>query len=87
MNSVVFNFIGVSAHAAAAPQLGRSALDAVELMDVGANYLREHIDEKARIHYIITNGGKAPNIVPVRHQFGIMLELQNGQWLKKFMKD
>ena len=66
MNSVVFNFIGISAHAAAAPQLGRSALDAVELMDVGANYLREHIDEKARIHYSITNGGGAPNIVPAK---------------------
>jgi len=64
MNSFKVNFHGVAAHAAAAPEAGRSALDAVELMDVGVNYLREHIIEKARIHCVITNGGKAPNVVP-----------------------
>lgn len=64
MNSVMFKFKGVPSHAAAAPHLGRSALDGVELMNVGANYLREHIFEKARLHYVITNGGGAPNIVP-----------------------
>ncbi len=64
MNSVVFRFHGQTAHAAADPQNGRSALDAVELMDIGANYLREHIIPDARLHYVITNGGKAPNIVP-----------------------
>lgn len=64
MNSMKFRFKGIPAHAAAAPQAGRSALDAVELMNVGANYLREHVIEKARIHYVITNGGMAPNIVP-----------------------
>jgi aminobenzoyl-glutamate utilization protein B len=64
MNSMKFRFRGLPAHAAAAPQAGRSALDAVELMNVGANYLREHIIEKARIHYVITNGGMAPNVVP-----------------------
>ncbi|MDR3588480.1 MAG: amidohydrolase [Negativicutes bacterium] len=64
LNSVEFRFSGVSAHAAAAPHMGRSALDAVELMNVGANYLREHVPEQARIHYTITNGGGAPNIVP-----------------------
>jgi aminobenzoyl-glutamate utilization protein B len=64
MNSMKFKFKGVPAHAAAAPQAGRSALDAVELMNVGANYLREHVIEKARIHYVITKGGMAPNIVP-----------------------
>lgn len=64
MNSVMFKFHGVASHAAAAPHLGRSALDGVELMNVGANYLREHVPEKARIHYSITNGGGAPNIVP-----------------------
>jgi aminobenzoyl-glutamate utilization protein B len=63
MNSVKFKFKGISAHAAAAPEMGRSALDAVELMNVGANYLREHVNEKARIHYSITNGGCEPNIV------------------------
>lgn len=64
LNSMMFRFTGVAAHAAAAPHLGYSALDAVELMNVGANYLREHITEKARMHYSITNGGGAPNIVP-----------------------
>lgn len=62
--SAYFKFKGVSAHAAGAPHLGRSALDAVELMNVGANYLREHIIPDARIHYAITNtGGSAPNVV------------------------
>lgn len=64
MNSMKFRFKGIPAHAAAAPQAGRSALDAVELMNVGSNYLREHVSEKVRIHYVITNGGMAPNIVP-----------------------
>ncbi|WP_248930623.1 M20 family metallopeptidase [Paenibacillus hamazuiensis] len=61
---VYFKFIGISAHAAASPELGRSALDAVELMNVGANFLREHIIQDARLHYAITNaGGFAPNVV------------------------
>lgn len=64
MNSIKFRFHGISAHAAQSPEAGRSALDAVELMNVGANYLREHINEKARLHYTITNAGGAPNIVP-----------------------
>ncbi len=63
-NTQVFHFFGKSAHAACDPELGRSALDAVELMDVGANYLREHVPMDVRIHYCITNGGKAPNVVP-----------------------
>ncbi len=61
---VFFRFTGRSAHAAGAPHLGRSALDAVELMNVGVNYLREHIITQARIHYAVTNtGGNAPNVV------------------------
>jgi aminobenzoyl-glutamate utilization protein B len=64
MNSFKVNFYGVAAHAAAAPEAGRSALDGVQLMDIGVNYLREHIIEKARIHCVITNGGEAPNVVP-----------------------
>ncbi|MDD4363083.1 MAG: M20 family metallopeptidase [Atribacterota bacterium] len=64
MNSISFIFRGKAAHAAAQPDMGRSALDAVELMDIGANYLREHISDSARIHYSITNGGGEPNIVP-----------------------
>lgn len=59
-----FRFHGVSAHAAASPELGRSALDAVEVMDVMTNFMREHIPQEARMHYVITNGGKAPNVVP-----------------------
>lgn len=61
---VSFVFHGQSAHAAADPYNGRSALDAVELMNVGTNYLREHIIPEGRIHYVITNGGGAPNVVP-----------------------
>lgn len=59
-----FRFKGLSAHAAASPELGRSALDAVEVMDVMTNFMREHIPQAARMHYVITNGGKAPNVVP-----------------------
>lgn len=59
-----FRFKGVSSHAAGAPHLGRSALDAVELMNVGVNYLREHMEDSDRVHYAITNsGGKSPNVV------------------------
>ncbi len=64
MVSVKYHFKGITAHAAGAPHAGRSALDAVELMNIGANYLREHIVDGTRIHYVITNGGLAPNIVP-----------------------
>jgi len=59
-----FRFHGVSAHAAAAPERGRSAVDAVEAMDMMTNMLREHIPDGSRIHYVITNGGRAPNVVP-----------------------
>jgi len=59
-----FRFHGLSAHAAAAPDKGRSALDGVEAMDNMVNMMREHIPQDARIHYVISNGGKAPNVVP-----------------------
>ncbi len=62
--SVVFSFKGKTAHAAGAPWLGISALDGVELMNVATNYLREHLFYTYRLHYIITEGGVAPNIVP-----------------------
>jgi aminobenzoyl-glutamate utilization protein B len=62
---VNFRFHGKASHAAYDPYNGRSALDAVELMDVGANYLREHLIPEARLHYVITNGGgPAANVVP-----------------------
>ena len=64
VNSVKFHFYGKSSHAAGSPEQGRSALDGIELMDVGINYMREHIIEKARIHYIIEAGGGQPNVVP-----------------------
>jgi aminobenzoyl-glutamate utilization protein B len=64
MDNMKFRFHGRPSHAGAAPEAGRSALDAVELMNVGANYMREHIVQDARVHYIITKGGEAPNIVP-----------------------
>lgn len=61
---VIYKFHGLSSHAAACPELGRSALDAVELMNTGVQYLREHVIQEARIHYAITNtGGYSPNVV------------------------
>jgi aminobenzoyl-glutamate utilization protein B len=62
--SVKYRFHGKSAHASMSPSEGHSALDAVELMNMGANYLREHVREDARIHYVITDGGGQPNVVP-----------------------
>ncbi|MBE6987705.1 MAG: amidohydrolase [Ruminococcaceae bacterium] len=61
---VFYTFHGLSSHAAGAPHLGRSALDAVEIMNVGVNYMREHMIDEARIHYAVINtGGTAPNVV------------------------
>jgi len=61
---VLYKFDGAAAHAAASPHLGRSALDALELMNVGVNFLREHMPDRSRIHYAITNsGGFSPNVV------------------------
>jgi aminobenzoyl-glutamate utilization protein B len=62
--SVQYSFRGESAHAAGAPWRGRSALDAVELMDVGWNFRREHLPLSQRSHYVITDGGDQPNVVP-----------------------
>ena len=64
LDSVKFIFTGKSAHAGGSPHQGKSALDAVELMNVGANYLREHVIQDARIHYVVEKGGGQPNIVP-----------------------
>ena len=66
---VFFTFHGISSHAAGAPELGRSALDAVEIMDIGVNYMREHMIDAARVHGAITNtGGIAPNVIPAEAQ-------------------
>ena len=62
--SAKFRFYGISAHASASPERGRSALDGVEAMDNMVNMLREHVPSNTRIHYVITSGGKAPNVVP-----------------------
>jgi len=63
-NGARFHFYGRTSHAAGDPESGRSALDAVELMNMGVNYLREHIIPQARIHYVIEEGGGVPNVVP-----------------------
>lgn len=62
--SAKFRFHGVSAHAAGAPDRGRSALDGVEAMNHMVNLMREHVPQETRIHYVITNGGSAPNVIP-----------------------
>lgn len=64
LNNFEVEFFGQTAHSAADPWNGRSALDAVEVMNFGANLLREHIRPTARIHYVISSGGDAPNVVP-----------------------
>ncbi len=62
--SAKFRFHGLSAHAAGAPEKGRSALDGVEAFDMMVNMMREHVPQETRIHYVITSGGSAPNVVP-----------------------
>jgi aminobenzoyl-glutamate utilization protein B len=62
--SVLYSFRGETAHAAGSPWRGRSALDAVELMDIGWNFRREHLPLEQRSHYVITDGGDQPNVVP-----------------------
>jgi aminobenzoyl-glutamate utilization protein B len=62
--SAKFTFAGTAAHASVSPESGASALDAVELMNAGANFMREHLGEDARLHYVIVDGGGQPNVVP-----------------------
>ncbi len=64
MNSVKFEFYGSASHAAGSPEQGISSLDAIELMNTGVNFLREHVVQEARIHYVIEDGGHEPNVVP-----------------------
>lgn len=64
LNSILYTFEGTSAHGGVSPEAGRSALDAVQLMNMGAEYIREHMIDEARLNYVITDGGDAPNIVP-----------------------
>ncbi|MCJ7655959.1 MAG: amidohydrolase, partial [Dehalococcoidia bacterium] len=64
MFSTLFSFKGVTAHSASTPWFGKSALDAVEIMDIATNFLREHLNLGMRLHYVIPSGGEAPNVVP-----------------------
>lgn len=86
LNSVVFKFHGRTAHAAGDPQNGRSALDAVELMNVGANYMREHITPQARLHYVITNGGDVPNVVPAEAETHYFVRAPERHQVEKIYK-
>ena len=73
-----FSFTGRASHAAAAPHLGRSALDAVELMNVGVNYMREHMPSDARIHYALLDaGGIAPNVVQAFAKVRYLIRARN----------
>lgn len=79
-----FDFHGVSSHAAAAPHLGRSALDAVEIMDVGSNYLREHMEPAERVHYaIINSGGQSPNVVQAEARVKYLIRSTSAKKVKK----
>jgi aminobenzoyl-glutamate utilization protein B len=63
-SSAKFRFRGISAHASASPEKGRSSLDAVEAMNHMVNMMREHVPQQTRLHYVITDGGRAPNVIP-----------------------
>ncbi len=79
-----FRFHGISSHAAGSPELGRSALDGVELMNVGVNYLREHMGSDERVHYAITNtGGTAPNVVQAEAEVRYFVRSTTGKRVKE----
>ena len=81
-----FTFHGKAAHAAAAPELGRSALDAIELMNVGVNYLREHIPDGARVHYAYLDaGGAAPNVVQHKATVRQLIRAKDGPELRSIV--
>jgi aminobenzoyl-glutamate utilization protein B len=84
--SVKFTFDGTAAHAAGSPESGRSALDGVELMNVGVNYMREHVKEDARFHYVITDGGGAPNVVPPHATVWYFIRADKHQDVESYFK-
>jgi aminobenzoyl-glutamate utilization protein B len=86
VSAIYYRFFGRTAHAGAFPHEGRSALDAVELMNVGVNYLREHVKDDVRIHYIITEGGKAPNIVPEEAEVYYYVRAANPDYLAEVVE-
>lgn len=82
-----FRFTGRTAHAAAAPHLGRSALDAMELMSVGVNYLREHMPADARVHYaVIDGGGSAPNVVQASARVRYSVRARTAPQMQKLLE-
>ena len=81
--SVKFRFSGKAAHAAVHPEFGRSALDAVELMNIGANYLREHLRQDVRFHYVITGGGQQPNVVPAKAEVWYYIRADDQSYVKQ----
>jgi aminobenzoyl-glutamate utilization protein B len=86
VSAIYYRFFGRTAHAGSGPHEGRSALDAVELMNVGVNYLREHVKDDVRIHYIITEGGKAPNIVPEEAEVYYYIRAANPDYLAEVVE-
>ena len=83
---IIFSFEGKTSHAGSAPHMGRSALDAVEAFNYMMNLNREHIHPDCRMHYIITNGGEAPNIVPDKAEVYYYLRHPNPEVLKDVLK-
>ena len=86
MNSFKVNFHGVAAHAGGSPWLGRSALDGVMLMDVGVNYMREHVPPESRIHSVVTFGGQAPNVVPAFAQVWYFVRAPKREQVEKMYR-
>ena len=86
ISSVKFTFHGIAAHASASPHDGRSALDAVELMNIGVNYMREHVKEDARFHYVITDGGGQPNVVPPRAQVWYYIRANRHEDMERYAR-
>lgn len=81
---VYYRFKGTAAHAAASPHLGRSALDSVELMNIGVNYMREHMEDGDRIHYAVTDsGGMSPNVVQSHAEVLYLIRSINNQKVEK----
>lgn len=84
--SMKFAFHGTAAHASMSPESGISALDAVELMNVGVQYLREHVREDARIHHVITDGGGQPNVVPAKAEVWYYVRADRHEDAEKYVE-
>jgi aminobenzoyl-glutamate utilization protein B len=84
--SVVFSFTGRASHAGMAPQAGRSALDAAQLFNMSMEFMREHLDKGILLHYVITDGGKRPNIVPETAATWLYVRAPKAEIIRKVMK-